>query len=150
MDTIKNIFLTDDDSDDCMIFSELLGEIYGSANPRLTIANDGCELMQKLHETVPPPPNVIFLDINMPRMDGLQCLREIRSTPAFEAIPVVMYSTSASAGMVDRAYQAGANYYLTKSQSYAHLRGSLLQVLSLGAQGLSRQPSRQDFVVRES
>src|SRR6187402_3499713 len=91
---LRNIILTDDDADDCSLFSEALREIY--ADISLTIINDGVSLMKKLDHTVPPPPEVIFLDLNMPLKNGLECLQEIRNTPKLSDIPVVIYSTSSN------------------------------------------------------
>lgn len=71
----RSIFLSDDDSDDCTLFSEALEEIGQAAD--LTISHDGARLMQLL-EMTPPLPEIIFLDFNMPRKNGLECLLEIR------------------------------------------------------------------------
>jgi hypothetical protein len=60
MRAITNIFLTDDDADDCLLFSEIIQEINPNEGTKLTISNDGAALMKTLDETVPPPPEVIF------------------------------------------------------------------------------------------
>jgi hypothetical protein len=62
MRAITNIFLTDDDADDCLLFSEIIQEINPNEGTKLTISNDGAALMKTLDETVPPPPEVIFPD----------------------------------------------------------------------------------------
>src|ERR1035438_6847359 len=91
---MKYIFLADDDADDCTFFEEALRDLQVQA--QLTIVNDGVALMTTLDETVtePPPPHVIFLDLNMPRKNGFECLDEIRQNPRFKEIPVVIFSTS--------------------------------------------------------
>jgi len=148
MQAIKNIFLTDDDTDDCMIFTEILTEIEAANQARLTISNNGIELMQTLHDTVPPPPEVIFLDLNMPRKNGFECLAEIRKTPKLKAIPVVIYSTSSSNDVVDRSYDGGANYYICKPQSYLQLKKTIEMVLSFSREKLGHQPDRGNFVIK--
>ncbi len=148
MRAITNIFLTDDDTDDCQLFSEIIQEINPNQDARLTISNDGVALMKTLDETVPPPPHVIFLDLNMPRKNGFECLEEIRSTPKLKGIPVVIFSTSSSNDIVDRSYKFGANYYICKPQSYKLLKKTIAHVLSLGLEKLSGRPDRDDFVIK--
>ena len=147
MQAIKNIFLTDDDTDDCMLFSEALQEIYSEKEARLTISNDGVKLMEVLDETVPPPPEVIFLDLNMPRKNGFECLTEIRQTPKLSGIPVIIFSTSSNNDIVDKSYQHGANYYICKPQSYSLLKKTIAYVLSFDGKKLSEQPGRDNFVI---
>lgn len=143
----KNIFLTDDDADDCLLFSEALHEIYSQDEARLIIANDGVKLMQALDESVPPPPEVIFLDLNMPRKDGFECLDEIRRDPKLKDIPVVIYSTSSNNDIVNRTYQQGANYYICKPQSYNLLKRTIQFVLSFDGNQLGQRPGREQFVI---
>lgn len=143
----KNIFLTDDDADDCMLFSEALHEIYAEDEAQLIIASDGVKLMQALDENVPPPPEVIFLDLNMPRKNGFECLDEIRRDPKLKDIPVVIYSTSSNNDIVNRTYQQGANYYICKPQSYTLLKRTIQFVLSFDGKQLCQQPGREHYVI---
>lgn len=143
----KKIFLTDDDADDCLMFSEALHEIYTDGETQLTITSDGVKLMQALDETVPPPPEVIFLDLNMPRKNGFECLQEIRKNPKLQDIPVVIYSTSSNKDIVNRTYNEGANYYICKPQSYSLLKKTIAMVLSFDFHKLNQQPIREKFVI---
>jgi len=147
MHTIKNIFLTDDDADDCLLFSEIVGEIFAKNQPKLTITHDGVKLMEALDETVPPAPEVIFLDLNMPRKNGFECLAEIRKIPKLQRIPIVIISTSSNRDIIDRTFEHGANYYICKPQSYVLLKKTIQQVLSFGVR-LKDQPKRSNFVIR--
>lgn len=147
MQPIKNIFLTDDDTDDCMLFSEVLGEIYSSDQARLTISNDGVELMEVLEETVPPPPEIIFLDLNMPRKNGFECLDEIRNSPKLMGIPVVIFSTTSNRDIVEQTYRKGANYYICKPQSYLLLKKTIELVLSFSHEQLCEHPLPEKFVI---
>ncbi|HMI07408.1 MAG TPA: response regulator [Flavobacterium sp.] len=144
---MKQIFLTDDDADDCLMFSEALQEIYNEDEASLTITNDGVKLMEVLHETVPPPPEVIFLDLNMPRKNGFECLQEIRNNPKLKDIPVVIFSTSSNNDIVNLTYQQGANFYICKPQSYPLLKKTLAFVLSFDPKKMGRQPLREKFVI---
>lgn len=145
-----NIFLTDDDADDCMLFSEALQEIFSEEEARLTITSDGVKLMETLEEKVPPAPEVIFLDLNMPRKNGFECLDEIRNDPKLKDIPVVIFSTSSNNDIVNRTYQQGANYYICKPQSYLLLKKTIAFVLSLDLNRLRSKPLREQFVINLS
>lgn len=147
-DTItKNIFLTDDDPDDCLLFSEALQEIYSPEEAQLTITNDGVKLMQTLEEKVPPAPQIIFLDLNMPRKNGFECLEEIRKDPKLKDIPVIIFSTTSNNDIVNRTYLQGANYYICKPQSYTLLKRTIQTVLSFDYNKLNQQPLREKFVI---
>ncbi|MBI2218880.1 MAG: response regulator [Candidatus Rokubacteria bacterium] len=65
-----------------------------------------------------PRPGLILLDIKLPKVDGLNVLREIKSSPALRTIPVIMLTTSAENGDVNAAYAAGANSFVTKPISF--------------------------------
>ncbi|MEO6305015.1 MAG: response regulator [Bacteroidia bacterium] len=141
----KNIFLADDDDDDCNIFEDALNELDVEA--KLTISNDGVELLNTLHETVPPPPWVIFLDLNMPRKNGFESLKEIREIAKLKEIPVVILSTSSNIEVIDKTFSLGANYYICKPTSYPLLTKMIAKVLSLTPEKLSCRPSREEFVL---
>ena len=126
---VKNIFLADDDMDDCSFFKDALKEL--NEKTELTIANDGQKLLSILDETVPPPPHVIFLDLNMPGKNGFECLEEIRKTPKLSSIPVVIFSTSSNINAIDATYSLGANYYVCKPRSFDLLKKAIKKVLSL-------------------
>ena len=120
---MKNIFLTDDDCDDCLLFSEVVEELF-SKNAKLTITSDGAKLMKVLDETVPAP-EVIFLDLNLPLKNGFECLDEIRVNPKLKNIPIIIISTSSNSDIVDKTYQHGANYYICKPTSYGLLKKTI-------------------------
>jgi CheY-like chemotaxis protein len=143
---MKTILLADDDSDDCLMFENALKEI--SLKTSLTIAQDGSCLMEELEKNVtdPPPPHVIFLDLNMPGKNGFECLNEIRETPKLKDIPVVIFSTSSNKDAIDRTYRQGANHYISKPTSFRLLVTAIETVLHLD---MWQQPraSREDFVL---
>ncbi|GAA0879662.1 response regulator [Algoriphagus jejuensis] len=127
---MTNIFLADDDADDRLFFEDALKEL--AIPTELTLSRNGLELMSNLETlTHHPPPHVIFLDLNMPLKDGLQCLQEIRNTPKLKDIPVVIFSTTANVDTVNKTYEQGANYYICKPPSFALLVKAIERVLSL-------------------
>ena len=87
-----NILLADDDTDDCIFFKEALDELPLST--QLTTVYDGEQLMHLLTQNTGKLPNVVFLDINMPRKKGCQCLYEIKRDDKLKQLPVVVFSTS--------------------------------------------------------
>lgn len=144
---IKNILLADDDADDCSFFEEALKEV--SSETELTITRDGVELMTLLDETVtePPPPDVIFLDLNMPRKNGFECLKEIRETLKWKNIPVVIFSTSANVDTIERAYSLGANCYIRKPSSHQLLKKAIESVLALDFWEQTERLPKEKFVL---
>ncbi len=141
----KYVFLADDDIDDCFLFEDALSEV--SIQTRLSTANDGIELMNLLENAVPPPPDVIFLDLNMPRKNGFECLVELKSTNKFKDIPVVIFSTSCEEGFIDKVYANGADYYLCKPGSFQSLKTAISKVLSIDWKGHTAQPARDQFLL---
>ncbi len=141
----KTVFLADDDIDDCFLFEDALSEV--STHTKLTTANDGIELMNILEKTVPPQPDVIFLDLNMPRKNGFECLIELKSINRFKDIPVVIFSTSSETGFIDKVYENGADYYLCKPGSFQHLKSAISKVLSIDWEAHKKQPSRDEFLL---
>ncbi|MEO6685206.1 MAG: response regulator [Dyadobacter sp.] len=125
----KYIFLVDDDEDDCLLFEDALREVCDTTE--LRTANDGIELMDFLENKLPPAPDVIFLDLNMPRKNGFECLTEIRNDQKFKDIPVVIFSTSGEQETINRLYDEGATYYIRKPGSFPKLKMAIQYILSI-------------------
>lgn len=105
------IFYTDDDEDDISIFSDAVDSI--SQNIILQTYSEGQTLLNAIFNP-PSTPYVVFLDLNMPGKNGFDILEEIRKTDQNSEIPVVIYSTSSEAGIIERCRKLGANYFITK------------------------------------
>ncbi|HEX6915349.1 MAG TPA: response regulator, partial [Chitinophagaceae bacterium] len=93
MESIRSILLVDDDQDDQFVFAECLSGI--SKEIILQTANDGIDALEKL-KAAEHKPDLIFIDLNMPRMNGKALLRELKSTATLSQVPVIVYSTSSS------------------------------------------------------
>ena len=142
---MKNIFLADDDADDCMFFKDALKKV--TIPTKLTLAIDGLELMSNLETVIePPPPDIIFLDLNMPLKNGFQCLEEIRNTPKLKDIPIVIFSTTTNDDAVNKTYQHGANHYICKPHSFELLVKAIETVLTL-EMWQKPQPPKENFVL---
>ena len=123
------VYLADDDEDDCILFQEALAEVNDKID--LVISRDGEELMETLEENVPPPPLVLFLDLNMPRKSGLECLKEMKQNEKFKNIPIVIFSTSADSGYIEKTFDHGANYYARKPGTFIFLKKLIEKVTSI-------------------
>lgn len=116
---ILTILLADDDFDDCNFFKEALAKLTLSTN--LKTVNDGEELMQLLTNETIDLPNILFLDINMPRKNGFECLSEIKKNERLKDLPIVIFSTSNSRDNINHAFKIGANIYIRKPGNFNQL-----------------------------
>src|SRR4051812_19423106 len=115
----KMILIIDDDPDDRDIFFEIVSQVDPEYN--LMWGKDGVDGLFKLSE-LETLPDYIFLDLNMPRMNGKQCLAEIKQHKKFSHIPVIIYSTSKLESDITETRQLGADYYMTKPNLFTELR----------------------------
>ena len=127
-----NVLLADDDTDDCIFFKQALEELSPSTN--LTTVNDGDQLMNYLLENLEHLPHVIFLDINMPRKSGLECLSEIKQNKKLKGIPVVMFSTSNAWDTINMLFKSGAHVYIHKPSDFAQLKQVIHHALPIAAE----------------
>lgn len=123
----KIIYHADDDEDDRLLFMDAVSELDLDIN--VVQAEDGHQLLNTLYQAVLPIPEMLFLDINMPGKNGLECLKEIKNTGgAFNDLRVIMLSTSSSDYSIDTSYQLGADFYAVKPGSYQELKKLLLDI----------------------
>lgn len=123
------VFLVDDDVDDREMFAEAVADL--DIQVHLICAEDGLALFSKLMELNAVLPDLIFLDLNMPNMNGKECLDKIRKSEQFQHIPVVIYSTSSSVNDVEDTFSKGANLYVRKPFSYQELKTITKSVLTI-------------------
>jgi CheY-like chemotaxis protein len=146
-DKALHIVLADDDEDDRDLFTEAMHEI--APNVRITTVVNGSKLMSKLNGTGELP-DVIFLDLNMPQKNGIECLEELRGSDKYRNIPVVIYSTSASHHQIEQTYNSGANLYIQKPQHFEGIKTLLRKMLSLDPQEYLPRPARSKFVMHDA
>jgi CheY-like chemotaxis protein len=103
---------------------------------RLTIVHDGDELMKYLDENSTHLPHVLFLDINMPRKNGFECLAEIKHNEALKDLPVVMFSTSKEQDKINILFRNGANIYVRKPGSFTQLVQVISHALPLATENI--------------
>ena len=142
---LLKILLADDDPDDRYFFEEAL---KGFPMPTiLTVVNDGEHLIQVLTNEANELPNILFLDLNMPRKNGFECLSEIKLNPRLKELPVIIYSTSFHKKIADMLYSNGATYYISKPFEISELKKAVQQMLIYLEQGTISQPSIENFIV---
>ena len=141
-----NILHADDDTDDRLFFKEALEDLQ---LPTQHIAvNDGEQLMHYLRDEANELPHVLFLDINMPRKNGLECLKEIKVNTRLKQVTIIIFSTAYEEKIVSQLYTDGAQYYIRKPAEFSKFKKVIQQTfMSLIAQKHNTQPSPDNFVL---
>jgi CheY-like chemotaxis protein len=122
------IFYADDDQEDCDLFIEALQQI--DPDIKCIIAKDGREALAYLEHTRDLP-QYIFLDINMPLVNGKKCLIQIKKNMRLKNIPVIMYSTTSDTNEISEYYKLGAHDFLIKPHNFNVLCDSLESIFNL-------------------
>jgi len=139
-----HILLAEDDADDRELFLEAIALVDPAIQVK-TVEN-GEILISYLKEAVVFP-DCIFLDLNMPRKNGKQCLVEIRRNKSTEKIPIVIYTTSPSNRDIDETYNQGASCFIRKPNSFEELKELLDRYVKSSFQDTAPKRLRHDFVL---
>ena len=139
------ILLADDDTDDCLFFKEALEGMPVST--QFTAVHDGEQLMQLLTNKTIKLPDLLFLDLNMPRKNGFECLTEIKQHEKLKALPVVIFSTSFEQEVVNLLYDNGAHFFIRKPSEFVLFKKIILHTLTLLMPGNVLKPTKESFVI---
>ena len=123
----KKILLIDDDKDDQMTFCRCVNEIDPAME--CLIANNGMEAMLHLR-TINPKPALIFLDLNMPLMNGFEYLTELKEQKMYNHIPIIIFTTSTNEEDKKEAQKFGVSSFLVKPTDVDVLKGKLQEIFS--------------------
>lgn len=126
------VILADDDEDDRSTFIEAFEEL--KIQTKVDVYKDGVALMEALKASNSSLPNILFLDLNMPKKSGLECLNEIKSDERFKDIAIAIYSTSASEEDIENTFVSGANVYIKKPNDFNKLKKILSDVVTMNWQ----------------
>lgn len=140
-----NVLLADDDEDDRLFFREAFQEI--KIKTKVKTVNDGVELMNHLAKSGNDLPHILFLDLNMPRKNGMDCLLEIKRSDNLKNIPVAIYSTSASEEDIEDTFVKGANVYIKKPSDFSTLKKILEEVITINWQYHTSGLNREAFLL---
>jgi CheY-like chemotaxis protein len=145
----KIILLADDDCDDFEIFKEALEQ--ADCTSKLFRAQNGIGVFDYLQNPLNPKPDVIFLDLNMPVMNGWQCLAKLKNTRDFELIPVIMYTTSSHFRDVEIAKDLNAHGLITKPSNPRILTRVLQRIIcALDTENLSEAIKDAYLITQDS
>jgi CheY-like chemotaxis protein len=125
---VEILLLVDDDIDDQQIFAEALETVDPGIN--LVVASNGLEALHKLNAPGSVRPDMIFLDLNMPMMNGKEFLEEVKKTEHLENIPVIIYTTSSRPEDREQSLSLGATDFLVKPINYKLLCEQLKGILA--------------------
>jgi CheY-like chemotaxis protein len=139
------IVLAEDDEDDRLFFKEAIDKV--KIKTILNTVNDGVELMDYLVNPENTRPHVVFLDLNMPRKGGIECLEEIRANKDFNDLTIAIYSTSASDNDIEETFVKGANIYIRKPNDFKVLQKVISEVLSINWQYHTSGLNKDHFVL---
>ena len=121
------VLLADDEENDRLLFVDALKEL--KTKTIVQTVNDGVELMEYLANPANTKPQLIFLDLNMPKKNGLECLKAIRANRGLSEIAVAIFSTSLSQADIEETLIQGANVYLNKPNTFDELKEALNKVV---------------------
>lgn len=141
----RHVLLAEDDEDDSILFKEALNEL--SDEIQLNRVKDGEELMKFLNNRISDLPDVLFLDINMPRKNGFECLMEIKKAQQLSTLPVVVFSTSSGKELVIKMYDAGADLYVCKPNTFNRLKKIIQHAVSINWSSKVTQPNFENFIL---
>ncbi len=141
-----HIILADDDEDDRLFFTDAFEEL--KINTKVQTYNDGAELMDYLNNEDSIMPEILFLDLNMPKKNGIECLQEIKANPKFGNIAVAIYSTSSSEEHIEETFVSGANIYIKKPSDFNVLKKVLSEVVTINWQYQTSGLNKDNFLLR--
>lgn len=140
------IMLADDDEDDRMFFTDAFSEL--KIKTKVKTCNDGAELMAYLNDDASVIPEILFLDLNMPFKNGLECLEEIKANPKFDNMAVAIFSTSSSDEHIEETFVKGANVYIKKPNDFSALKKALSDVVTVNWQYQTSGLNKDNFLMK--
>lgn len=140
-----NILLADDDYGDCLLFKDALEELPVSA--QLTIVHNGEEVIEELTKKGNMLPDVLFLDLNMPRKNGFATLGAIKRSNELQNLPVIVFSTSSDPKMIKNVFRDAAHYYICKPIHFSQLKKIIYEALTLITQKYIPLPLEEKFMI---
>jgi len=141
-----HIILADDDEDDRLFFTDAFDEL--KMKTKVQTYNDGVELMNYLMTENAVLPDVLFLDLNMPKKNGIECLQEIKANKRFDDIAIAIYSTSSSEEHIEETFVNGANIYIKKPNDFNTLKKVLSDVVTINWQYHTSGLNKDNFLLR--
>lgn len=139
------VLLADDDDDDRLFFKDAIEKV--KVKTVVNMVNDGVELMEYLNNSATRLPNLVFLDLNMPRKGGMECLKEIRSNNEMKDLTIAIYSTSGLEKDIEETFINGANIYIKKPNDFEELQRILATVININWQYHTSGFNKENFLL---
>lgn len=140
------ITLADDDEDDRLFFTDAFDEL--KINTVVNTVKNGRELINFLNHPETVLPNIIFLDLNMPILNGIDALQEIKQNERYKDIAIAIYSTSSSEEDIENTFVLGANIYIKKPSNFNDLKKILSDVVTINWQYHTNGLNKENFLLR--
>jgi CheY-like chemotaxis protein len=139
------ILLADDDNTDRLLFRDALEELPISAH--LTTVEDGEQVIEVLSVKGKKLPDVLFLDLNMPRRNGFASLGIIKRNSQLQDLPVVIFTTASDRDTIKNVFRDAAHYFIRKPDDFSHLKRVIYEALTLITQKDSFLPLEKNFIL---
>lgn len=136
-----HVLLADDDADDLFIFNEAI--LHTKLPLEFSYAEDGRKLLEVLENDVIP--DVLFLDINMPDVNGIECLKTIRSKSRFKKLPIIIYTTTDFKPNLETCFEYGANLFVVKPNSFNEIVKIIEQLCTIEWTSTATTPTADFF-----
>lgn len=147
MDNVPfHILLAEDDENDRLLFTEAFSDL--KLETIIQAVNDGVQLMEWLAKERSTLPHMLFLDLNMPRKNGLDCLKEIRGNEEFNNVFIAIYSTSSNQRDMEETFLNGANVYITKPSGFNDLKQVLAKAVMRAHFYRDASMKKENFLLR--
>lgn len=141
-----HILLADDDESDRFLFTEAFSEL--KIKTIVHTVKNGIELMEWLNSKKNRLPHLLFLDLNMPKKNGLECLKEIKNDGRLKDISIAIYSTSDNEKDMEETFINGANVYIAKPNNFNVLKQVLEKAVMAAYQYQDEAMKRENFLLR--
>lgn len=140
-----HVLLAEDDKADCLLFREALEELPISV--QLTTVANGEELIDWLAQQKSRLPDVLFLDLNMPRKNGYASLGLIKRNRFLQDIPVIIFSTANEEENTKQVFRDAAHYFIQKPTDFSDLKALMYKALKLIADKNTSLPNKDNFIL---
>ncbi|WP_018615419.1 response regulator [Segetibacter koreensis] len=141
-----NILIADDDNDDVLMLTEALQDNLPSC--KCIHKQDGIAALRHIKTDVNP--DIVFLDVNMPLKDGINCLKDIYNHNLLPTTPIVIWSTSQNMKDIKIADEYGAAFYIIKPTSFSEFKKIIKRAIELLGKPKSERVDKSNFVLRET
>lgn len=140
-----NILLADYDEADCLLFKDALEELPVTAS--LSFVHNGEQVLEELTKKGNKLPDVLFLDLNMPRKSGFATLGAIKRSNELQNLPVIVFSTASDKETVQNVFRDAAHYYICKPVDFLQLKKVIYEALTLITQKDISLPLKDKFII---